>query len=299
MIDSDEYWDKTRVCTDGILILSPQDEIPKGLVSKNKASRFRAHKKEFAPAKEDAFPKNWTDDAPTGKYDTTDKQEDSQGYKSESDSNGVNEQIQMLRDMVKVNNSSQITFAERMWQANDPSTVDWRKLLCDIVQCDVIDYTFSPPDKRFADRDIFLPDYGVVDQKFKEVLFMVDTSGSISRSVLNGVFAELKGAITQFDGALPGILGFFDSLVYPLIPFHSISDLSSAVPVGGGGTDYCELFNYIRKNISPDSISSIVIFTDGQAEFPPIPLNDNIPVLWLFSKANVSAPWGRQATVRI
>ena len=127
---------------------------------------------------------------------------------------------------------------------------------------------------------------------------MADTSGSISDEMLGRVFSEIKGAIAQFEGSLRGIMGFFDSVVYPLTEFDKVSELRSIRPHGGGGTDYFVLFDFIRKSFTPDSVSGIVIFTDGEAEFPNEPPDSGIPVLWLFSKETVSAPWGRQAVVK-
>jgi len=293
MIDSDKMWGKDIKLEDGVLILSPDDPIPDDLIAKSNKGGGHYFKKEFTTR--NAMMVIWTDDDPTSSYQKTKNEKaEMQGYNNEE----LAQQIETLRDMLKAENSPSLNYIERMWKANNPSKANWRRLLNDIVQENILDYTFSPPDKRYGDSDIFLPDYNIVDKKLKDVLFMVDTSGSISENMLNTVFSELKGAVSQFENQLNGILGFFDSFVYPLVDFRKITDLYSLKPPGGGGTDYYVLFDFIRKNIPFDSISSIVIFTDGQADFPPIPLNDNIPVLWLFSKDTVKAPWGRQAVIK-
>lgn len=185
----------------------------------------------------------------------------------------------------------------RIWQrTNDPS-IDWRKLLDAFLQEEVSDYSFSPPDRRFQDSDFFLPDFNGTVCSPKDILFMVDTSGSVSDNVLSMVYNEICGAIEQFGGAIRGLLGFFDSHVYSPRPFSSIEDLSNIVPRGGGGTDYFCVFNYFRKLLSRDPPASMVIITDGDAAFPDESAAMNTPVLWLFTKKGVSAPWGKSACI--
>ena len=96
---------------------------------------------------------------------------------------------------------------------------------------------------------------------------------------------------------LVGTLGFFDMRVYTPISFVNIGELLQIKPRGGGGTDFNCIFNYIRKNLTNDPPVDIVIFTDGQADFPNEAVANNIPVLWLFSDRSVVPPWGKYAYV--
>lgn len=36
---------------------------------------------------------------------------------------------------------------------------DWRKILNDFIQEEIVDYSFTPPDRRFDDSPFFLPDF--------------------------------------------------------------------------------------------------------------------------------------------
>ena len=85
--------------------------------------------------------------------------------------------------------------------------------------------------------------------------------------------------------------------VYTPISFVNIGELLQIKPRGGGGTDFNCIFNYIRKNLTNDPPVDIVIFTDGQADFPDEAVANNIPVLWLFSDRSVVPPWGKYAYV--
>ena len=143
---------------------------------------------------------------------------------------------------------------------------------------------------------MFLPDFNVPAESVKDVLFLVDTSGSVSEQMLSAVYRELSGALEQFDGSLSGVLGFFDTQVRKVCPFRQIDDLRAIVPVGGGGTDFDCVFSYCenRRDVPP---CYIVIFTDGDAHFPDVSAARDIPVLWLFTKATAVAPWGKYAYI--
>lgn len=171
--------------------------------------------------------------------------------------------------------------------------IDWRVVLNDFVQEEVCDYSFNPPDKRFGDSDFYLPDYNDTDTVVKDILFMVDTSGSIRDEDITKAYSEIKGAIDQFDGKLSGKLGFFDCTVYEPLPFESVDNLLKIKPKGGGGTSFHVIFNYINKYMTDTPPASIIILTDGYAEFPHESSANNIPVMWLINNDKVTPPWGR------
>ena len=175
---------------------------------------------------------------------------------------------------------------------NDPR-LDWRALLNAFIQEEICDYSFSPPDRRLQDCEFFLPDFNEARMAPLEVLFAVDTSGSVEDKVLSAVYGELCHAIEQFDGKLRGTLVFFDTRVYPPIPFVSRDDLLQVLPQGGGGTDLSCIFTYMAKSAMQPN--SLVIFTDGQGTFPEESAAMNVPVLWLLSRSDVHVPWGKSA----
>lgn len=173
------------------------------------------------------------------------------------------------------------------------TVLDWRKLLDEFVQEEITDYSFSPPDRRFSDYDFYLPDFNEKEFIPKDILFMADTSGSIDQRDLGNVYAELRGAIEQFNGKIMGKLGFFDAEVTPPIPFSAVGELERIIPYGGGGTDFTVIFDYIRSDMRQCLPSAIVIFTDGYGPFPPVEATMNIPVLWLINNEHVEPPFGK------
>lgn len=174
--------------------------------------------------------------------------------------------------------------------------LDWRQILNEFVQEEITDYSFSPPDRRFEDSDFFLPDFNETDEHIGNVLFMVDTSGSVSDKMIVEAYSEICGAIEQFGGKLGGRLGFFDAKVYGPVPFESIEDVKAIRPRGGGGTDFGVIFQYVQKTVGTEEEPiSIIILTDGYAPFPEEAEACGIPVLWVINGSDVAPPWGRVA----
>ena len=174
---------------------------------------------------------------------------------------------------------------------------DWRVLLNDFVQEEVTDYSFLPPDRRFSDSPFLLPDFNETETTVKNILFMIDTSASMSKKEITQAYSEIKGAIDQFGGRLEGWLGFFDAGVVPPIPFTDENEFKVIRPKGGGGTDFGVIFDYVRTEMPDKEIASIIILTDGFAPFPDEAAAMGIPVLWMFTDDYIKPPWGKVAVM--
>ncbi len=112
-------------------------------------------------------------------------------------------------------------FAERILKELQQPQTDWRTILIDFVQEEVVDYSFTPPDRRFDDSPFFLPDFNEKTETVENILFMIDTSGSMSDDMITAAYTEVKAAIDQFNGKLKGWLGFFDAEIYEPRPFEN------------------------------------------------------------------------------
>lgn len=176
---------------------------------------------------------------------------------------------------------------------------DWRTVLNQFVQEEICDYSFSPPDRRFDDSPFFLPDFNEKDESVKNILFMIDTSGSMSDKMIAAAYSEIKGAIDQFGGKLAGWLGFFDAVVVEPRPFADEDEFIAIRPSGGGGTSFDVIFEYVKEEMSNEPPVSIIILTDGYAPFPDPEAAMDIPVLWLLNNEEVQPPWGKIARISI
>jgi predicted metal-dependent peptidase len=177
------------------------------------------------------------------------------------------------------------------------ATIDWRMLLNDFISLEVGDYSFTPPDRRM-DGPFFMPDFNELVEKEddpKEILFMIDTSGSVNSNQITQAYSEIKGALEQFT-SLTGYLGFFDYVVYEPQEFSSIEDILEIIPKGGGGTNFFAVFEYV--NNLENKPKAIIILTDGYATFPKESVRNGIPVIWVMNNDKVTPPWGEVARMK-
>ncbi len=189
--------------------------------------------------------------------------------------------------------------AKRLFGELTKSQLDWRVILKDFVSYEKNDYSFTPPDRRY-DSPFFLPDFNEeVEVPDANLLFVVDTSGSISDLDLNKAFSEIRGAIADME-KLHGFVVCMDATTYEPMPFESVDDILSMKVQGGGGTSFKSVFqnldNIIEKmKATPDMI---VFITDGYDVFPDESLRRNIPVLWIINNDEVTPPWGAVARIK-
>lgn len=190
-------------------------------------------------------------------------------------------------------------FAERILKELKKTQTDWRTILNDFIQEEVVDYSFAPPDRRFDDSPFFLPDFNGKEDRVEDILFMIDTSGSMSDDMIAAAYSEVKGAIDQFNGKLKGWLGFFDAAIIMPQPFSDENEFKIIKPAGGGGTDFQIIFEYVFHHMSDKLSASIIILSDGDAPFPQEKLARGIPVLWLLNNEEVNPPWGKVARITV
>ena len=183
-------------------------------------------------------------------------------------------------------------------ELKEPQT-DWRQLLTEFVQEEINDYSFMPPDRRMYESPFFLPDFNERDTKPGKILFAVDCSGSMSDEEIAACYAEIKGAIDQFGGKLEGWLGFFDCEFSEPVPFSDVDELLAIKPIGGGGTSFHVVFEYVDNLDEEELPASIVILTDGYAQFPDEEMSHGIPVLWVINNEEITPPWGKTARITI
>ncbi len=191
-------------------------------------------------------------------------------------------------------------FAQRMLEELTKPQTDWRTILNAFIQQDISDYSFSPPDRRFQDSPFFLPDFNETeDGDVQNILFMIDTSGSMTDKMITAAYSEIKGAIDQYNGRLKGWLGFFDAAIIKPKPFENEEEFRLIRPAGGGGTDFQIIFEYVHKFMQDNPPVCIIILTDGYAPFPSEKMARDIPVLWLLNNNDVQPPWGMIARIKV
>lgn len=175
------------------------------------------------------------------------------------------------------------------------SKLNWKAVLHDFIKeiNDKHDFSFTPPDRRFSAGDCILPSFTEAHSESVDNLwFLIDTSGSISIEELTSAYAEVKSAIEQFD-YLSGKLSFFDTRVSEPKDFDSVDSLKEIEPVGGGGTSFHCIFEYMRDYFKESLPTAVIILTDGYAAYPDEDVAMGVPVLWVIAGDNEeNLPWG-------
>lgn len=146
-------------------------------------------------------------------------------------------------------------------------------------------YDWRKPDRRLIQRDIYAPARS--GNGCGDVVVAVDTSGSIGQRELDHFFNELRAII---EDVRPNkvYLVWCDAQVHRVDELDQASDLKGLKPVGGGGTAFEPVFDWIsNNNLRPDAL---VYLTDGMGSFPKHA--PDYPVLWGDIMGHVKYPFG-------
>lgn len=146
------------------------------------------------------------------------------------------------------------------------------------------DYSYLRPDRRFPDSDLIILGWcerEIYSRSYDRIWILCDVSGSISDEALGTACAEIANCLEQLP-KISGCLSFFDHEVYEPIPFSKKEKTVFENTVGGGGTDFHQIFRYMEEHFDKESRSKgIVIVTDGLADYPEESAAQGIPVLWV------------------
>ena len=153
----------------------------------------------------------------------------------------------------------------------DPE-VDWRHALWKFVAKTPVD--FDDLDRRFVYRGLYLE--GLLAESL-EVNVCIDTSGSISHSLLRKFLAELKGILVSYPHVKCDLY-WADTNLYGPYSIDSIDKIPKAE--GFGGTSFVPFFKKIEKEkgFLNDNHKIAVYFTDGYGDFPK---DTPVSTMWL------------------
>jgi predicted metal-dependent peptidase len=148
-------------------------------------------------------------------------------------------------------------------------------------------------------NDVLFSDWNAREQEKLNVVFAVDTSGSVDDNQFNMILTEVIGCIRQFSGNVEGKLLFCDNEI-AVDGVYDLLDAEQALPSGGGGTDFRPVFKWVEENLD-NECAALVYLTDGEGRFPTE--EPPYPVLWiLLSKRNrkqVDVPFGQTAKLDV
>lgn len=139
--------------------------------------------------------------------------------------------------------------------------MDWREILQQAIQSSVrSNFTWTRPSRKSQHISAILP--GMDPEMQIDICIAIDTSGSISTSMLQDFVGEVAGIMEQFSEYRLRIWQF-DTKVYGYHEFTSddAEDIHDYEIQGGGGTEFDANWKYMKKKgIEP---SQLIMFTDG------------------------------------
>lgn len=178
----------------------------------------------------------------------------------------------------------------RLVKESNRPRFDWRSLLLRFAQDQSkADYSWKRPNSRYIQQGIYLPE--INDTQMGDIVIGVDSSGSISEAILAKFLGAIEGIADQVKPRRIRVM-ICDAKVHAIHDFERDEPIEGVKLVGGGGTDFCPVFEQIEAE--DEKPACIIYLTDGYGSFPDQP--PEAPTLWVMI-SEVIAPWGE--TVRL
>lgn len=158
------------------------------------------------------------------------------------------------------------------------------------------DYTFTERNRmQHALDQMYGEDAPVLPGEWQpraEVLFAVDTSGSIGDVQLHKVCSEADSVLRNLGGARMTFVSI-DATIHTVARVKSVKELRAGL-AGGGGTDFRPVFDLVGK-LKPKP--TIIIFaTDGYGPAPEQP-PPGVHTIWLIIDGQSPCTWGEHIHV--
>jgi predicted metal-dependent peptidase len=165
------------------------------------------------------------------------------------------------------------------------SQVPWTRILLSFIGNIVSgseEYRWEKPNHRHPlSSEVIMP--GLVDIELDDIVFVVDTSGSMSDSQISQIVSEL-GKVAQYVSEV--VIYTTDAKVQEKVRVRNAGEIFRKLKFkGGGGTDFRPIFEEVKR------CACMVFFTDGYATYPEKP--PRYPVLWVLTKDNETPPFGK------
>ena len=170
------------------------------------------------------------------------------------------------------------------------SELPWDQILRQRFKRMAVIHSWNKPSKRYFPK-FYFP--GRVKAQGIKIVAAFDTSGSMSKEQITKAVSELYGLATSFTFIELWVMDC-DAEVYEAKKLKP-SQLSSMILKGGGGTDFCPVFNWVKKELK-DRIDSLVFFTDMNGNFPVN--KPTYETFWVTDSAKTQAPFGRKLLLK-
>lgn len=217
-----------------------------------------------------------------------DKKGDGEGWleKTKNMEQEWREKVSRARQIVKSQGKGMGNVDEIVDELLEPK-MDWRQFLRNcILSSTITDYRLYPPNKKHLHRGIYLPStYG----EEVEVVFVTDTSGSMSTEEIRDALSELKGIVDQFSSFKVWYVecDWGIQRILELTPYsYDLDEIKKVRGRGGTRFPVCEIAQSIEER--GGNMTCMVYFTDGygSVEGPAV----TFPVIWLVCQKSDFSP---------
>lgn len=180
---------------------------------------------------------------------------------------------------------------KRLIQDMTEPKMNWRELLQMNIQSIVrSNYSFSRPSRKGWASGAILP--GMIPEQTIDIAIALDMSGSIGQNEISIFLGEISGIMSQYTDYKIDLFCYDVDVYNPIsITSDNAGDLLTYEPVGGGGTDYRCILEYLKENnLSP---KKLVNFTDGYVSDYVSELGELFSVLTIiFGNEGCTIPYG-------
>jgi predicted metal-dependent peptidase len=171
------------------------------------------------------------------------------------------------------------------------SKQDWRMILRDFIAARTpADYRWNPPNRRYVASGLYLP--SVERTGLGTIVIGVDTSGSIGKEELEQFAGEISAISEEVQPEGIHVV-YCDAAVQSVQEFGP-SESVRLEPKGGGGTDFCPVFQWVEEN--QIAAVCLIYLTDLCCTSYPHP--PDYPVLWA-TDTRRTAPFGETVQISI
>jgi predicted metal-dependent peptidase len=183
---------------------------------------------------------------------------------------------------MKANNAGRLSGREKeLIKKIVAPVVNWEdelQFLCEEITKD--DYTWQAPNQRYIQQGVYLPSmYG---RRTVDMLFFIDTSGSLSKEQLAQIMAEVRKIISTFHIRVVVVYWDTDFKGIEIFDESDVLDPNWKLDVTGrGGTIFSDVLNWMDNNLADLEVDpeAVVFFSDLECSRYPDGEPD-LPWLW-------------------